>query len=163
MQAFSNMRRNSTDQNYLTWVWYGAWLVAGQIMSSLYPFIPSFAGVVFCYLIITFERREEHTFSILGSILYLCLFDISKGFYLFSFVILFMLTYRFAIRKIQTMITCNHCILTAYVMIAYIGHYLINAILAFIANEELPYFSNFYFYYIAIDAIIASMIFKVSR
>jgi hypothetical protein len=137
--------------------------VLGQMMSSLYPWIPTFAGVVFCYLILSFERREEQPLAIILSFLYLTLYDINKGFYVLSYVMLFIIVYRFAFFKMQTLITCNNCILAAYVIIAYLGHYVLNAFLAYVNNEPVAYFSNFYFYYIAIDAIVSFMLFRVAR
>lgn len=163
MQTFSNMRRSSVNQNYLKLFWISLVLTLGQVMSSLYPPIPTFVGVIFCYLVLEFDRREEQPAAIILSFLYLCLYDITKGFYLFSYVILFVMVYRFAIFKIQTLITCNNCILASYVILAYLGHYLLNLFLAYINNEAFPYFSNFYFYYIAIDSIVSFMLFRVSR
>ncbi len=163
MQTFSNMRRNSADQNYLNLFWISGWLLFGLVMSSLYPLIPPFVGVVFCYLVIHFNRREENATTIFLGFLYLCLYDLNKGFYLFSYLILFAIFYKFAIYKIQNIITCNNCILAAYVTIAYLGHFFLNAFFAYLDNESFPYFSNYYFYYIAIDSILSFMLFKVTR
>lgn len=132
-------------------------------MSSLYPLIPSFVGVVFCYLILNFNRHEENAMPLFLAFLYLFLYDLTKGFYLFSYVILFTIIYKFAIYRIQNIITCNNCILAAYVTMAYLGHYLLNAFFAYLDNESFPYFSNVYFYYIAIDSILSFMLFKVTR
>ncbi|WP_333803549.1 hypothetical protein [Sulfurospirillum sp.] len=132
-------------------------------MSSLYPLIPSFAGVIFCYLLIHFNRREENALSLFLSFLYLCLYDLTKGFYFFSYILVFAIFYKFAIYKIQNVITCNNCILAVYVTIAYLGHFLLNAFFAYLDNESFPYFSNYYFYYIAIDSLVSFMLFKVTR
>lgn len=163
MQTFSNMRRNSIDQNYLTLFGICAWLLLGQSMSSLYPLIPSFVGVIFCYLIINFAHHEERAVTILLSFLYLTLYDLNKGFYLFSYVILFGIVYKFAIYKIQNIITCNNCILAVYVIMAYLGHFLLNSFFAYLDNAPFPYFSNYYFYYIAVDSILSFMLFRISR
>jgi len=157
------MRRNSTDQNYLNFFWISGWLFCGLVMSSLYPLIPSFAGVIFCYLLIHFNRREDNALPLFLSFLYLCLYDLTKGFYFFSYILVFAIFYKFAIYKIQNVITCNNCILAVYVTIAYLGHFLLNAFFAYLDNESFPYFSNYYFYYIAIDSLVSFMLFKVSR
>ena len=163
MQTFSNMRRNSTHQNYLRLFSFCLTLLLGQIMSSLYPLIPTFVGVVFCYLILEFHKREEHALPLMLSLAYLLFYDLNKGFYLFSYIILFAVVYKFAIYKMQHMISCNNCILAIYVSIAYLGHYILNCFLAYLANESLPYFSDYYFYYIGVDSLIAFMLFKVER
>jgi len=163
MQTFSNMRRNSAHQNYLVTLWISGWLFLSLVMSSLYPLIPSFVGVVFCYLILNFNRHEDNALPLFLSLGYVCLYDLTKGFYLFSYVILFVVVYRFAIYKIQNVITCNNCILAAYVTIAYLGHYFLNAFFAYLDNAPFPYFSNYYFYYILIDSLLSFMLFRISR
>jgi len=163
MQTFSDMRRSSVDQNYLKLFWISIGLFLGQVMSSLYPWIPSFVGVVFCYVILHFNRREEQAAPIILAFVYLSLYDINKGFYLFSYIILFALVYRFAIYRLQNFITCNNCILASYVIMAYLGHFLLNVFFAYLDNEPFPYFSNYYFYYIAIDSILAFMLFRIAR
>ena len=155
------MRRNSTHQNYLRLFGFSAVLLLGQIMSTLYPFIPTFVGVVFCYLVLEFNRREESALPLLLSFLYLIFYDLNKGFYLFSYVILFAVVYKFALYRIQNVITCDNCILVVYVTIAYFGHFLLNAFFSYLDNEAFPYFSNYYFYYIFIDSLICFMLFKV--
>ena len=162
MQAFSNMRRNSADQKYLKLFFLSALMVLGQIMSSLYPFIPSFVGLLFCYILLNFHK-EESLLPIFFAFVYLTFYDINRGFYLFSYVILFFLFYRFAVEKIQNMTTCSNCILTTYVFVAYLGHYALNCLFAYLTNMPFPYFSNHYFYYIAFDSIFAFMLFRVSR
>jgi len=157
------MRRSSADQNYLKLFLISIALYLGQSMSSLYPLIPSFVGVIFCYVILYFNRHEVHTVSLFLGFTYLSLYDINKGFYLFSYLILFILVYRFAIYRLQNFITCNNCILAIYVTIAYLGHFLLNVFFAYLNNEAFPYFSNYYFYYIAIDSMIAFMLFRITR
>ena len=162
MQTFPYMRRNSAHQNNIALLGLSGWLLFDLVMSSLYPLIPSFVGVIFCYLILNFNRHEENAAPLLLAFLYLCLYDLTKGFYLFSYIILFVIVYKFAIYRIQNVITCNNCILAAYVVIAYLGHYVLNAFFAYLDNETFPYFSNIYFYYIAIDSILSFMLFKVA-
>lgn len=132
-------------------------------MSSLYPLIPTFVGVVFCYLILSFHKREEYATPIMLSFLYLLFFDLNRGFFLFSYTILFTIVYKFAIYKVQNIITCNNCILAVYVFIAYIGHFLLNAFFAYLNNETLPYFSNYYFYYMLVDSLVCFILFKVEK
>lgn len=163
MQVFSDMQRSSVDKNYLKLFVISLILALGQMLSSLYPLIPSFVGVVFCYLLLEFEHREDRPLPIILGFLYLCMYDSNKGFYLFSYIVLFIIVYRFSIFKIQTYFTCDNCILVVYVAIAYLGHYLLNLFLAFLDNEPFSYFSNFYFYYIFIDSFLALMLFKVTR
>lgn len=162
MQTFSNLRRNSAYQTYLKLFFFAALILLGQIMSSLYPYIPSFVGLMFCYILLYF-KDETKLLTISLAFAYLTFYDSNRGFYLFSYVILFLLFYEFAIHKIKNMTTCDNCILFVYVFIAYIGHYMLNVFLAYLANKPFPYFSNQYFYYIAIDAFLAFMLFRIPK
>ena len=76
------MRRNSADQNYLGLFFFGVTLFVAQVISSLYPFIPSLAGFLFCYSILYF-KEEEHKISLFFTFAYLSFYDLYKGFYLF--------------------------------------------------------------------------------
>jgi hypothetical protein len=157
------MRRNSTYQNHLTLFWLSLWLLLGHSLSALYPLIPSFVGVVFCYLLLHAQDREKNAIPLLLGFIYVCLYDLNKGFYLFSYVILFILVYQFVVHKVQVTFTCNNCILAVYVSIAYLGHYALNTFLAYLDNETFPYFSSYYFYYIAVDSILSFMFFRIVR
>lgn len=162
MQTFSRMRRNSTDKKYLNFFFFSVLIILGQIMSSLYPYIPSFVGLFFCYIILNF-KNENKLLPVFLSFVYLTFYDINRGFYLFSYIILFSIFYQFALNKIQNITTCSNCILATYVFVAYIGHYALNCILAYFFNMPFPYFSNQYFYYIAFDSIVAFMFLRVHR
>lgn len=162
MQTFSNMRRNSTDQKYLKLFVFFIIMLLGQVISALYPFMPSFVGLFFCYVLINFEDKEK-IIPLVFAFVYLVFYDINKDFYLFSYLILFLIFYHFAIYKIQNMTTCSNCILAVYVIVAYFGHYTVNFVLAYLENMPLPYFSAHYFYYIAIDALLAFMFFRINR
>lgn len=162
MQTFSSMRRNSADQKYLKLLLFYALMFLGQIISSLYPYMPSFVGLFFCYVVLNFKDKNAIV-PVFLAFVYLILYDVNKGFYFLSYIILFFLFYNFAINKIQNMTTCNNCILVAYVVVAYMGHYLLNVLLAYLSNTAFPYFSTHYIYYIAIDALLAFMLFRIQR
>lgn len=156
------MRRNSTYQNTVGLFFFCIALFIGQVLSSLYPFIPSLAGFLFCYTILVF-KEEEHKVPLILAFIYLALYDVYKGFYLFSYGILFVLFYPLATQKIQYMTSCQNCILALYVSVGYLGHYLLNLILAYFFNTPFPYFSNHYFYYIGVDALLSFMFLRLSR
>ena len=158
MQTFSDMRRNSTHQEPVKLFFFSLLIVTGQIMSSLYPWIPPFSGIFFCYVLLYFDE-EGKLLSLSLAFLYLIFFDINRGFYIFSYVILFILFYHFARYKIRDLTRCNNCILAMYVIVGYIGHYLINCLLAYFDNMPFPYFSSHYFYYISIDSLLSFLFF----
>lgn len=156
MQTLSRMRRNSTHQNYLGLVFTCFLLLGALILSSLYPYIPSLVGFLFCYALLTCNDETKRLPLVLIFI-YLSYYDSTKGFFLFSYVILFFLFYTLAAHKVRTMTSCFNCILAFYVIVGYLGHYLLNLVLAYITNEPFPYFSTYYFYAIGVDVLLASL------
>jgi len=162
MQTFSRMRRNSTHQNTVELFLVCALLFTGLVLSSLYTWIPSFVGFLFCYAILAF-KHETGRFTLLLVFAYLSVYDVHKGFYLFSYALVFTLFYPLATQKIQYMTSCENCILALYVSVGYLGHYFLNLVLAYFFNTPFPYFSNQYFYAMAIDALLAFAFLRLKR
>lgn len=153
------MRRSSPDNQYIKISLFSLFLVFYQIMTSVYTLLPLFIGVFFTYIVVNYEDEKKRNYIYL-TFLYLCFYDLNKGFYLFSYVFLFFIFYNLFVEKIRNFFTCTNCIIALYVVIAYIGHFIINTFIAYILNSDGPVFLLDYFYYIAIDVIIAIILFK---
>lgn len=162
MQTFSSMRRNSTDKNPIAFFFVSAFLLIAQIFSSLYPWIPSFAGFFFAYALLSI-KQEVQKVSLFIVFAYLSFYDVHQGFHLFSYLFLFILSYQFGIYRVEQMTSCKKCILFFYVSVGYLGHYALNGLLSYIANTPLPYFSSHYFYLIGFDTLLAFVFLKVMR
>lgn len=153
------MRRNSIDKNYLNIVLISLFLFFYQVVTSLYVYLPVFTGLFFAYLIIYFGSQKRQIYLLL-SFVYLEVYDLNKGFYLFSYLLLFLLFYYFFVEKIKDYITCNNCILAIYIIVAYLGHYAINAFMAYLQNQDLPLFSSIYIYFIGVDIVLSIVLFR---
>ncbi len=153
------MRRSSTDQNYLRFTLICLSLVVYQIMSSLYTYLPLFVGVFFAFIVINFENEKSKLYIYL-SFAYLTIYDLDKGFYLFSSLLSFLIFYYLFVEKIRNFFSCSNCIIAIYVVAAYLGHSLLNSFIAYILNQDMPSFSQGYFYYIALDIVLAVMLLK---
>ena len=153
------MRRSSTDQNYLRFTLICLSLVVYQIMSSLYTYLPLFVGVSFAFIVINFENEKSKLYIYL-SFAYLTIYDLDKGFYLFSSLLSFLIFYYLFVEKIRNFFSCNNCIIAIYVVAAYLGHSLLNSFIAYILNQDMPSFSQGYFYYIALDVVLAVVLLK---
>ncbi len=151
------MRRNSTNTNYLKLSFFALFLVFIQILSNTFLFMPSFVGVFFAYIVLNIQKEENFAYIILCFI-YLSFYELNKGFFLFSYVVLFIVYYYIFDEKIRNYFKCKNCIIFIYIIIAYIGDFFINALFAFVLNEQLPNFSLGYFYYIAFDFIVATIL-----
>ena len=153
------MRRSSTDTNYLRLFFLSISFLFLLIMGSLYTWLPSFVGLFFIYVLINFEDEKNRLYLYL-SFLYLIFYDIDRGFYLFSYIFTFLIFYNFFLDKVRNYFSCINCILVMYVLVAYIGHYFMNVFIAYLLNETIIELSKEYIYYILIDMVLASIIFK---
>ncbi len=140
-------------------VLFGIALVLIQIFSSMYQFFPTFVGVFFCYILLEIDKKEKF-FYVFLSFLYLSFYELNKGFFLFSYVILFMLFYYLFAERIKGYFTCKNCVIFIYVFVAYIGHFFLNELIAYALHEPHPSFSMEYFYYIGFDFIVCSILFR---
>jgi len=143
----------------LSLILFSLFLVFFQILSSLYTFLPLFVGVVFSYLVINFEKEKKRIYIYLG-FAYLSMYDLDKGFYLFSSLLFFMIFYYLFVERIRNFFTCSNCIVAVYVSVAYLGHFFLNTFIAYILNQDRPLFSQAYFYYIFVDFILVAILFK---
>ncbi len=154
------MRRNSTNQNHLRLTLICLFLVFYQVLSSLYTFLPLFVGVFFAYIVINFKDKKHRLYVYL-SFIYLSIYDLDKGFYLFSSILFFMIFYYLFVNKIRNILTCRSCIIIIYVASAYLGHFLLNSFIAYILQQDAPTFLlQAYLYYILIDVILAIIILR---
>ncbi|MBE0491905.1 MAG: hypothetical protein IBX44_06605 [Sulfurospirillum sp.] len=153
------MRRNSTDQNNLEIFLLSIILVFSQALALVYVYIPSFAGVFFVYAIIHYDNYKKRYF-IYASFAYLIFYELTRGFYLFSYLLTFLLFYNIFVAKIRNNFSCKNCISFIYIACAYIGHYFINTIISIIVNEPTHDFSNHYFYYMLVDWLLCIILFR---
>ncbi len=159
MQTLSGMRRNSSNTDYIRLLFLILFFGVLQILSSSFVFFPTFAGVFFCYIVVNIENEENFIYVFL-SFLYLGFYELNKGFYLFSSLIFFILFYEFFLERIRSSFTCKSCIIVLYVASYYFGMFFINTLIAYILNMEFPAFSMEYFYYIAFDFVISTILFR---
>ncbi len=148
------MRRNSTHTNYLRLSFFALFLVLLQILSNTFLFMPTFVGVFFAYVVINIQKEEDFFYIVL-SFLYLSFYELNKGFFLFSYLFLFIVYYYIFDEKIRNYFKCKNCIIFVYIVIAYVGDFFINILLAYVLNQQFPNFSLEYLYYIAFDYIVA--------
>lgn len=153
------MRRSSTDNQYIKISLFSLFLIIYQIMTSIYTFLPLFVGVFFVYIIVSYNDIKKRNYIYLIFI-YLSFYDLNKGFYLFTYILLFFIFYHFFVYKIRSFFSSTNWIIALYVIVAYLGHFVINSLIAYILNTDGPVFLFYYFYYIAIDIILAIILFK---
>ncbi len=163
MQTLSNLQRNSSYKRALTKILTAIGLLYYESITSIYPYLPSLFGLFFIYLLFYLNSKLRF-YEILYSFFYIIVYELDKGFYLFSFIIFFIIYYNFIKEEIKKYIFCKLCLAFVYVFSGYIGYYGINYAISFILNENMPSLIGFnntlYFLNIAIDTVLVFFVFK---
>lgn len=125
-------------------------------LSSIYLFLPPLFGVLFVLLMDALKKKD--TITVLLISLCLIIFEADKGYILFSSIIFFFLAYKFLLPKISQGSNCTSCIKMFYILLAYLGFYFFNILLANIFLLEIPSINYYIIYYIVIEFFIVSLL-----
>ncbi len=153
MQTFSYLQRDSFNKRALVKIFIAFGLIFYEALHSIYPFLPSFFGLFFCYLLFFLDSRVRF-YEIIYIFIYLTIYEIDKGFYFLSFALFFTIYYNFIAEEIRKIIYCKWCLAFIYVSTGYLGYYLINVIISFILNEPMPVLGYNYIVNILLDTIL---------
>ncbi|MDR0407614.1 MAG: hypothetical protein LBH45_01670 [Campylobacteraceae bacterium] len=135
-------------------------MIVYQIFTGMYSFLSPLVGVFFVYISNCFKYGS---FKVYLAFLYLCFFELNHGFYLFSTVFLFIVFYYLIKPKIASAFESGSWTIALSVVIAYVGLYLVNVFFAYLLDRPLLSFSFIYFFYMAIDIILANLLLRGSR
>lgn len=151
------MQRSIPNKNSLTssYIYVGLYIVY-ESLSSIYLFLPPLFGVLFVLLINALDKND--TISFLFIAFCLVIFEADKGYVLFSSVVFLLLVYKFVLPKIAQATNCYSCIRVSYILLAYIGFYSFNLLLANIFLLPTPSINYYIVYYIVIEFFIASLL-----
>lgn len=127
-----------------------------ESLSSIYLFLPPLFGVLFVLLIQALNN--EDTVGVLFISFCLVIFEAENGYILFTSVIYLFIAYKFILPKLIQNFNCYSCLRFSYIMIAYIGFFMFNAILSSIFLVDLPQANYYIIYYILIEFFIVSLL-----
>ncbi len=151
------MQRNSTYKKSLTPSFiYVVIFILYESLSSIYLFLPPLFAVLFV-LFVRALHKEDVTLAFVVS-LCLIIFEADKGYILFTSIIYFAIAYKFIMPKIIQSMNCYWCINISYVLLAYLGFFLFNAILSKVFLLSLPSISYYTIYYIVVEFLIVSIL-----
>ena len=150
------MQRSLSHKKSLTPFIYVALFVIYESLSSIYLFLPPLAAVLF----VLFVRaiKKEDSLAILLVSFCLIVYEADKGYMLFSSIIYFTLIYKFVLPKIIQNFCCNSCEKISYVLLAYLGFYVLTSIVANIFLLPMPSINYYIIYYIVIEFLIVSVL-----
>lgn len=151
------MQRSITHQKSLKdFILYLLAFLIYESMSSVYLFLPPLFGVLFFYLVKALD--DEDTVLIVFISLCLVIFEADKGYVLFSSIIYLFLAYKFVLPKLVQNFNCPSCLKLSYVVIPYVGFFLVNALVANIFLLEMPDINFYIIYYIFIEFLLVSLL-----
>jgi len=150
------MQRSIVNQKPLTLFLYIIVFIIYESLSSVYLFLPPLFAVLF----VLFAKFMDNDNGIGLFLVAFCLivFEVEKGYLLFSSIIYFALVYKFILPKLVQNFSCNACIKASYVLLAYIGFFIFCAILSKIFMLPMPSISYYIIYYIVIEFFIVSIL-----
>jgi hypothetical protein len=150
------MQRNITRQTALTGVIYLAAYIIYVGMSSLYLWLPPLLGVLFYHYMLSL-KQQDFTYLLLITLM-LLIFEVEKGFLLFTSIIFFTLFHHFIVPKIQQYVNCTGCLKFIYVFLTYVGYIAFTIVIHQVFWMPLPSFDWYILYYILIEFLIVSLL-----
>jgi hypothetical protein len=111
---------------------------------------------LFVLLINSLNKNDTVSFIFISFCL--VIFEADKGYTIFSSIVYLLIIYRFVLPKIIQNFSCYSCIKILYVLLAYIGFYLFNSLLANIFLLPVPSINYYIIYYIIIEFFIVSLL-----
>ena len=148
------MRRNSFNYRVVnpTYILFGIALLYG-ILSPMFYYASPLFGLAFYFLSMHFED-EDYYLSNLLIFVYIGLMEITHGLFFLSFLLFFIIIYKFTLRLIQESIVCNWCTPILFVTFGYLGYYLFNLFLSHIFSYETPPIGWAYLVFAITDIIL---------
>jgi len=128
-------------------------LVLYESVASIYVYITPLAGYIFLYIVENFHKKDKK-WVIFSLFLYLAFFELDRGFFIFSSLLLFMFYYRYIHEELKATIACKNCLKITIIVIYYFGFYLLNLLFALIFNYELPKLDISYVVFIISDIVV---------
>ena len=135
---------------------YTALYVLYESFSTIYLFLPPLFGVLFVLLVNALDKDD--TLSVVFISFCLVVFEADKGYILFSSIMFLLFVYKFIIPKIIQNVSCYSCIKASYILLAYIGFYLVNSLISSIFLLPPPSVNYYIIYYIVIEFFIVSLL-----
>jgi len=156
MQTFSNMQRNLTNQNFISYIFWTLLFTGYICLSSIYIILPPMLGV----LLVLFEKslQQKNSSLLFFIIISIILLETQQGFLVFSLLVFFLLMHKFVIPKIDQDINSPKLRNFLYVFLTYTGYILfVNLISQVFILESLHV--NFFYtvFYIVIEFFIVSI------
>ncbi|MCD8213024.1 MAG: hypothetical protein LUC34_03080 [Campylobacter sp.] len=158
------MQRNSSNLQYIKELVGIVFLVAYEIATTQFGFLPPLIGVFFTYMILEYTKKQkrytEFGFYWYFAIIFLIFAEQIHGFYLFSTLIAFLIFYNFVVDWLLVTMKWRNCLLAVFVVSGYVVTFSTNNLIAYVQNGSFLKFGVEYIVYIVIETILAIILFK---
>lgn len=151
MQAFSYLQRNISDKNYIKLTFIGAFFIVYLALTTLNPYMPPLFGVLMV-IAYSVNKREIIWFALL----YLLIFEMDRGYYLFSSWLFMFIYIYYVIPFVSNFLDCKRCIAALAAFCAYPAYFLLlNTIDAFFLKDTLSVSLALLFVYMFFETLLA--------
>jgi len=150
------MQRSISNKKPIRYIFYLIAYILYSSLGSIYPILPPLLALLFALYSDAMEKENLYALGfVLASLL---VFEANYGFMLLSSIIYFYLLYKFIVPKIKQLISCEICIRMLIVTLSYLGYFFFMILLAKIFLLDMPSFSYYIIYYIAIELLLVSLL-----
>ena len=150
------MQRSFTYNQFIDYFVLFMVYVAYESLSSIYLFLPPLLSIILWYMI-KYIRSDNLVGMIFISLLVI-IYEVDKGYILFSVLIYFVIVIYFILPKLEQFIICKSCIRFVIVLLAYVGLYVFSLIFAQAFWLDVPAISATVLYYILVEFFIVSLL-----
>jgi hypothetical protein len=150
------MQRSLTYQNDLIFFIGLPFFFFYEALSSIYLVLPPMFAVLF----LSFEQmlHEERMKPVIALSAVLLIVEANKGFAFLSSVLFFILLARFVTPGLRQYIVCRNCLKFIFVVIAYVGYFMLMSLISNIFMLESPMIDGYLLYYIFIEFLIVMLL-----
>lgn len=150
------MQRSRVDQNVVV---LAGWLAAFTVYEALamrYLFLPPMQGILLFFFIRALDRREAMLFVTV--VIMSLILESAKGYWAFSLIIFYTLSYQFILPQVRALISCVPCRSVLMVAFAYPGFWLFLQLMSWMFALPTPVLSLNQFFYMMMEALFAGLL-----
>ena len=150
------MQRSFTYKTAFVGLLYFTAFLAYTSLASIYLLLPPLFGLLFWHYMHALDQERFSYFILI--VLMLLLYEVDKGYLLFSSLIYFYLIYQLVLPKLHQYVHCRRCLDLIYVLLAYLGYWLFSLLVHQVFWMPLPSIDWHIIYYIVIEFFILGLL-----
>lgn len=150
------MQRNRAYQNPLILTLFALAFVVYEALGMRELFLPPLFGLLFYFYVRALDTSDALLFFL--TLFMLLIAEVSKGFWTFSSVIFYTLSYFLLLPWIRTAVLCKACLNGIIVTYAYLGYWLFLVLMSNMFALPAPHLDWRGLFYIAIEFVIVGLL-----